>query len=358
MPRNSTLVAYTGVFLLIITLVAIGYQSPQKSGGVASVVETSVTSSASADQPAVDQIVATGVAGGIAERASLPIAPNIAELSVSLSVKSELAQTDDTTISKPQIVQPTADSRKIISYTAQRGDTVEDLANKYGVSAATIKWANDMTSDAIEPGRKIIIPPVDGVLYTVEKGDTIKTLAKRYNADASRIVAFNDLEITGLKDNKRIMIPDGSLPNTERPGYVAPRQASPSYGGGNSGGYIVNPSMALASAGNRYAPGNCTWYAYERGTQLGRRIGSFWGNGGFWGASAQAAGYRVDQMPEQAGDLLVEVGNPGHVAVVEEVRKGKSIRITEMNNSAYGGFNIVNSRTISWGAVGSYTYVH
>ncbi|MEP6710375.1 MAG: CHAP domain-containing protein, partial [Candidatus Saccharibacteria bacterium] len=114
---------------------------------------------------------------------------------------------------------------------------------------------------------------------------------------------------------------------------------------------------ARASAGNRYAPGNCTWYAYERRMELGRPIGSFWGNGGSWGYSAAAAGFAVDHSPE-SGAILVEVGSPGHVGVVESVRPGDSITITEMNNQAYGGYGRVNSRTISWGAALVYTYIH
>ena len=34
------------------------------------------------------------------------------------------------------------------------------------------------------------------------------------------------------------------------------------------------------------------------------------------------------------------------------------IVITEMNNYAYGGFNIVNDRTISAGQAGAYQYIH
>ncbi len=356
MPKKSTLAAYAGLFSLIITLVAIGYQAPQQGTQIASAVETNAITSSS-DQPAVDQMVAISVAGSIAEQANLPIAPNVAELSVSLAVKNELAQTDDTTISKPQIVQPTADSRKVVTYTTKKGDTVEKLASRYGISGKTLKWANNLDSDALEPGKKLTIPPTDGVIYTVEKGDSVKSLAAKYHANAERIISYNDLEISGLKNNSRIIIPDGTLPNSERPGYVSPTEIRPTYGGGNSGGYVVNAGMAHASAGNRYAPGNCTWYAYERRAQLGRPVGSFWGNGGSWGYSAMAAGYRVDHSPE-AGAVLVEVGSPGHVAVVESVDNGRSIRVSEMNNSAYGGYGIVNSRTISWGAAGGYTYIH
>lgn len=350
-PKPAALASYVGIFLLVITLVAVGYQPPQKTENVAANVVPAVgTVTGSVAQPSVDQVIATSVVGDIAERANLPIAPNVAELAVSLSVKSELAQTDDTMISKPQIVQPTAGSRDIKTYTAKAGDTVAAVAGQYGVSDVTIKWANNLTSDALEPGKQLAIPPVDGIVYTVKDGDTVASLASKYSADASRIVTFNDLEISGLTKNTRIVIPGGTLPETERPGYVAPRAASST--GSNSFG--ASTSRALASAGNRYAPGNCTWYAYERRLQLGRPIGSFWGNGSAWAASGRAAGFTVNNSPAP-GAIMQNGGGYGHVAVVESVDGAGNVTVSEMN---YAGYNVVSSRTLSAGQAAGYNFIH
>ncbi len=347
--KSKTLASYVGVFLLVITFVALGYQPPKRIDPNV-VSATNVSNVSDLDQPSIDQVVAASLAGSLAERANLPIAPNVAELSVSLAVKSELAQTSETTISKPQIVEPTAGSRDIKTYTAKAGDNVQAVAAQYGISATTIKWANNMTSDALEPGRALVIPPVDGVVYTVKEGDTVGALATKYQALEQRITTFNDLEVDALTKDKKIIIPAGILPANEQPGYVAPRAAAPRVG-------VVNRSLVQASAGNRYAPGNCTWYAYERRAQLGRPIGSFWGNGGSWYYSAQAAGYGTGSVP-QAGAVLVELGSPGHVGVVESVSENGDVHITEMNNRAYGGYGIVNSRTISAGAAGAYRYIY
>lgn len=348
-PKPVALASYVGVFLLVITLVAIGYQPPQKTEAVAAnAAQTTSADNITTTQPSVDQVIATSVAGDIAERANLPIAPNVAELSVSLSVKSELAQTDDTMISKPQIVQPTAGSRDTKTYVAKAGDTVEAVAAQYGISATTIKWANNLTSDALEPGKQLSIPPVDGIVYTVKAGDTVASLASKYAADANRIVAFNDLEISGLATGARIVIPGGALPETERPGYVAPRAtyASASYG--------VSANRAMASAGNRYAPGYCTWYVYERRAQLGRPIGSFWGNATAWASSARAAGFAVNNTPEP-GAIMQNGGGYGHVAVVESVDGAGNITVSEMN---YAGYNVVSSRSLTAGQAANYNFIH
>jgi N-acetylmuramoyl-L-alanine amidase len=373
-PKSTTIAAYSGVFLLVMSMVAIGYQPPQKiDDSVASAVDAQpavLTQASLRQQPSIDQLVATNVAAEIAERASLAVAPNLASLSISLSVENELAQTSTTNvITKPQIVQPTASDRTMRHYTAQAGDTVPLLAQKYGVSADTIKWANNLTSDAIEPGKQLEIPPVDGVLYTVKNGDTVESLATKYNTNAASIVSFNDLELNGLAVGTRVVLPGGSLPNNERPGYVAPRTqtattTSPSnyrasYGAGFGGDTWRIKVGTPMYAGNGYAYGNCTAYVYDRRVELGLRIDNSLGNANTWASRAAANGYIVNGTPSAGAVIQDRSGYYGHVGIVEEVRSNGDLVISEMN--AYvsgGGFNIVSGRIIPAGNVGAYTYIH
>lgn len=351
MPKTTTIASYVGVFLLIMSLVAVGYQPPSEtSGTVAAVAEDSNASSR--NQPSVDEMIANTVAGSIAERANMPIAQSIAELSVSLSAESDLAQADETVISKPQIIQPGADGREIKTYIAKSGDTVPSVAEQFSVSTTTLKWANNLTTDSIDVGRELSVPPVDGVVYTVKAGDTPESIAARYSADKDRIISFNDLEISGLATDTKIVIPSATLPETERPGYVAPRAAVYNYSSGSASSASRN--NLLASAGNRYAPGYCTWYVYERRAQAGRPIGSFWGNATSWAMNGRAAGFAVNNTPEP-GAILQNGGGYGHVAYVESVDASGNVTVREMN---YAGWNVVSSRTISAGQASSYNYIH
>lgn len=368
-PSLSAFASYGGIFLLVMSLVIVSYQSPKSSGGgtvstVASIAETasaeSVSSGVDTTSLSVDELVATNVAVSIAERSDMPIATNVANLSQSLSAESELAQTDEEVISKPQIIQPTADSRSIQTYTTVAGDTVQVIAAKYGISAQTLKWANNLTSDALEPGRQLTIPPVDGVLYTVKEGDSIDSIASKYNADKSQIITYNDLELGGVTAGQQLIVPDGALPEQEQPGYVAPRTTT-STTTTYSGGYGIDSSIAGASVGNRYAFGNCTWYAYERRIQLGRPVGSFWGNASTWAAYAAAAGYGVGSEP-RPGAVMQNGGGYGHVAIVESIDEANGvIIISEMNGYRFGGgFNRIGRGPIplSEARSGLYRYIY
>jgi LysM repeat protein len=336
----------------------VGYRAPEE----ASATTTAVANTAdTADQPAVNVVVATDIASSVADAADLAVAPNVAELAVSTRYKSEYQSTsgDSSTISKPTIVEVSSASRNITTYAVQPGDTVTSVAAKYSLSPDTIKWANNLTKDTLAPGSNLTILPHDGIVYTVRDGDTIDSIANKYKADASLITTYNDLEINGISTGLKIIIPGGVLPDNERPGYSAPRAVNTAvfitgYSSGFSGGKTWFISKGIGAAGG-YAFGNCTSYAYWRRAQLGNPVQSMWGNAGTWASRARAAGYTVDRTPS-AGAVIQD---SAHVAIVEAVLPNGDLQLSEMN--AYvpgGGFNIVSGRILSAGQVGQYYYIH
>lgn len=355
-PSASKIAAYAGAFLLLVAVVAIGYESPQQVSSQTAVVGGQTQAPAVSNDdlaPSVDQVVATDVAADLASRANLPIATNVANMSISLAAKNDLAQTDTSAITKPQIIQPNSTRTEVISYTAVEGDSVPSIATKFGISANTIRWANNLgDTDVVTPGKALLILPTSGLLHTVAAGDTIESIASKYNSSADRIRTVNNLELSGIANGQRLVVPDGVKPAA----VVAPTRTTQSFGS-DLGGSRVSTNV-FATAGNRYAAGNCTWYAYERRAQMGRPVGSFWGNANTWASNARAAGYLVNRSPAAGAVLADQAGYFGHVGVVERVLENGDIVITEMNNYAYGGYNIVNSRTISAGQAAAYQYIH
>jgi surface antigen len=346
--KSSTIAVYASVFVLLVVLIAIGYRAPQEVSGVANAAPLATTPTADTQTTTVNDVVASNIAASVASATNLSVAPSVASLAISTQIQSELPSTNDSSISKPQIIQVSSATRKITSYTVVAGDTASSVAAKFGISATTVKWANNLTTENLVVGSSVDILPRDGIVYTVKAGDTVQSIADKYKADASLITSANDLEISGVTPGLKIIVPNGQLPNTEQPGYVAPVTYS-------TGGYYAG--YRAGSVGNRYAYGNCTWYAYERRAAMGMAVGSFWGNGGSWAYSARAAGYLVNNVPAY-GAVLVEAGSPGHVAVVESVAADGTVVVSEMNNAAYGGFNIINNRTISAGQAAVYQYIH
>lgn len=339
------------VVAFIIAIVAIGYRAPveaTQTAGASSILEQ--------DQPSVDQVAAADVAASVAQSTNMPVSANVASLAISLNSKTELAQTDNSFINKPQIVSQTTGRKGVTTYVTKDGDSVKSVAAAFGVSEDTIRWANNLSSDSLKPDTKLTIPSVTGVVYTVKDGDDAAKLASKYQADKDRIITYNDAELAGLKVGQQIVIPDGILPENERPGYVAPAAAGYSSGVNTSAATPTSLKVSVAS-GNGYAYGYCTYYAYNRRAEIGRPIGGNWGNAVTWASAARAAGFQVDHTPE-AGAVIQNGGGWGgfgHVGIVERVNSDGSLTVTDMN---YAGWNIISTRTVSASSVGNYNYIH
>lgn len=346
--KKAKISVYAGAFLLLLGVVAFGYNNPSdKNSSVASSAQSALAS----QQPSANKVAATGLAASLAATAELPVASNVANLSISLHAKEELAQNDDTLIEKPEVVQPeTAATREVATYKTVTGDTVPKVADKFNVSANTVRWANNLDSDALEPGKTLSVPAQDGVVHKVESTDTVEGLASRYKADKERIVLFNDLEQDGLKPGQQIVIPDGVAPSASQPALSASGITAATTSSSNPAAV-----SATVSVGNRYAFGYCTWYAFNRRAELGRPIGSFWGDANTWAISAAAAGYTVNGTPAVGAIFQTTAGPFGHVGVVEKINPDGSVFVSEMN---YIGWNIKSTRTFTPSEARSYTYIH
>lgn len=110
---------------------------------------------------------------------------------------------------------------------------------------------------------------------------------------------------------------------------------------------------SIANSGNLYAYGNCTYYAFDRRAQLGRSIGSLWGNANNWGNAAAKSGFVVNNKPEVGAIFQTANGPYGHVGVVESVNANGTVTVSEMN---YKGYNVKSTRTIT--NPGAYNYIH
>lgn len=343
--KKSTAAVYFGIFALVIALAIVGYHKPQIA-----VANSGATSSS------VDEVVATSVAASAAQSTNLPVASSVSNLASSAQVKSEIAQSSsDSSVSKPQIISDST-SMSITSYTVKAGDTAASVAAQFGISTDTLKWANNLTTDSLTVGSILKILPVNGVLYTVKDGDTTESIASKYQVDKTRLITYNNLDTSAnLTVGSTLILPGGILPESERPGYSTSAITSSSESYSSS-------TYRAGSVGNLYAAGNCTWWAYERREQLGNPVGSYWGNANTWAYAAASSGYLVDRNPSAGAVLVMSAGQAGngygHVAIVERVNSDGSIVISEMNNYAYGGWNIVDNQTISASTAAQYKYIH
>ncbi|HOG47678.1 MAG TPA: NlpC/P60 family protein, partial [Anaerolineae bacterium] len=81
----------------------------------------------------------------------------------------------------------------------------------FGISAETILWANDLDAGAtLQPGQELTILPVSGVLHTVRKGDTLNGIAEHYGVEPATIIAANSVASPdALSIDQTLIIPGG-----------------------------------------------------------------------------------------------------------------------------------------------------
>ncbi len=75
---------------------------------------------------------------------------------------------------------------EMTTYLAQRGDTINGIANRYGLKRETIAWCNDYRlAQVLRPGDIVTIPPADGACHTVlrTQGKDIRDIAAQYGVE-------------------------------------------------------------------------------------------------------------------------------------------------------------------------------
>lgn len=126
---------------------------------------------------------------------------------------------------------------KVIVYQVEPGDTLSLIAQKFGISVDSIRWANGNLPEraTLRVGQELKVPPVTGVVHKVAQGETIYSIAKKYQTDAQKIVnfpfnEFADLDTFALNIGQTLIVPDG-VPPKERP--IVPKvPPAPLFAGG------------------------------------------------------------------------------------------------------------------------------
>jgi N-acetylmuramoyl-L-alanine amidase len=103
-------------------------------------------------------------------------------------------------------------------YTVQRGDSLSVLAQRFGVSAAALKSANNFSSDTIRVGQRLTIPgsgsPTMTLMpeavvseYKIARGDTLSGIAERYRISLPRLREANNLPNDRIRVGQVLIIP-------------------------------------------------------------------------------------------------------------------------------------------------------
>lgn len=135
-----------------------------------------------------------------------------------------------------------------------------------------------------------------------------------------------------------------------------------SSSGSSSAGDKKIGDISYSTTGNTYPQGQCTWWAKARS----RWAHNYWGNGGFWGASARKDGFTVDHNPAKGAIVSIHPGQAvgnwtadptyGHVAYVEAYDSDNNTITISQGGTGFKQQPGPNLQTL--GASRSFDYIH
>lgn len=303
----------------------------------------------------VDQLSELYVVADLSDALGLASATDVASNYVIANTMYDAGQTSTGKIEKPTITNITA-SRGVIEYTVLDGEDADTIADKFGITSDQVRWSNGLKTINVAAGTVLYIPSTPGIVYTVKDDDTISSIVDKYGSNASEIIALNDLEVSGISEGMRIIIKGGSLPETERPEYVAPVVRTYTYTYTYLGSTAMRENITTVgyfyNLGGPYGAGQCTQWAWYKRQDLPSNLG----NAASWAYNAAAMGYVVDRTPSAGAIFQTGGGWYGYIGYVEAVNPDGSIVVSEMNYN-YQPFRVVQS-TVPANMVGNFNYIH
>lgn len=144
---------------------------------------------------------------------------------------------------------------KIQTYFVQPGDTAGGIAARFGLTTATVLWANDLADGSLlQIGSELRIPARDGLLRKIVDGDTLWDLSSQYQVDLDAVIVANpDVEPGALQLGHWLLLP-GARP--EPPAPVRAAVAAPAPEADAENGFDRWPLQGAITSyyGNRIHP--------------------------------------------------------------------------------------------------------
>lgn len=114
---------------------------------------------------------------------------------------------------------PPVDPGNTFEYTIQYGDTLSEIAKRFGTTTQTLATLNGITNpNLIYVGQKIQVPgtdPGNTTSYTIQSGDTLSEIAERFGTTTQALTALNGIGNPNLiYAGQVIQIPIGGTSST------------------------------------------------------------------------------------------------------------------------------------------------
>ncbi|WP_338753009.1 LysM peptidoglycan-binding domain-containing protein [Bacillus sp. FJAT-52991] len=181
-------------------------------------------------------------------------------------------------VEKPK-PKPPANSASTVTHIVQSGDSLWKIANKYGTTIEQIRKDNNLKSDALTIGQKLIInkkgtptkpgsgqkpvekpkpkPPANSastITHIVQSGDSLWKIANKYGTTIEQIRKDNNLKSDALTIGQKLIINKKGTPTKPGSGQKPVEKPKPKPPANNASTvtYIVQSGDSLWKIANKY----------------------------------------------------------------------------------------------------------
>jgi membrane-bound lytic murein transglycosylase D len=93
-------------------------------------------------------------------------------------------------------------------YTVKRGDSLSVIAKRYKVGISQLKAFNDLKSNTIRIGQKLVLPQLADtqIEYQVKSGDSLWKISSHYKVSITKLKQWNNLSSDHLKIGKKLTV--------------------------------------------------------------------------------------------------------------------------------------------------------
>ncbi len=114
-------------------------------------------------------------------------------------------------IGQKLIIPTSQETKPTTTYTVVSGDTLYSIARKFNTTVDELKRLNNLSSNTLSIGQKLIIPTSQETkpttTYTVVSGDTLYSIARKFNTTVNELKRLNNLSSNILSIGQKLIIP-------------------------------------------------------------------------------------------------------------------------------------------------------
>lgn len=93
------------------------------------------------------------------------------------------------------------------TYVVKSGDNLYSIARKYGTTVDNLKDINNLSSNLLSIGQKLLVPKIGSKTYVVVAGDSLYKIAQKNGTTVTELINLNELPTTNLSIGQVLYLP-------------------------------------------------------------------------------------------------------------------------------------------------------